>query len=454
MRAVNGLIADALTGHAHGITEGVTAMRGRLNPEQSVVLTRAMGQGFRSDILPSPRDVAAQEPSMVPGLKTTGKILSGPRKFAEVAKVSSVMEGVRHIMGEADMSTEQQNAAIRRFLKLADDQYGGKTAPPTLPAVIQAPLHVLSPLLGYETAQARMAGRALTGDTAALRGMVGNAAIYLATNGLLTYAFTGQAPTGADFLNFRTGKKDNDGTEVRGHLPGIMSNFVDDVVSASQGRYGDILSRKTNPQVTAIAQSLTGRDYQGNPLSAEGRATNILQNLVPLMPTQAHFWKSPEEREYEGQGFPWEAQALGFRGASKKIERSEFMNAAEDIHQAAHSPLDAAQQDAQRQRFDWMDRLEGDGLGKNLDAVVGEMGQAGYKENQIVELVKASQAPGGVLRMSQVLEPQQLAQIWDKASKGEQAQMLPVLAQRLQNRKADEESPQTTQGWMDLVNKW
>jgi uncharacterized membrane protein len=452
MRAVNGLVSDALTGHAHGIQEGVTAMRGRLDPEQNAVLARAMEQGFHSDILPSPKDVTTKQ-TLFPGSDIPGKILSGPRKFAEVAKVSAVMEGTRHIMGDTDLTTEQQNTAIQRLLKLADNQYGGKTKPNTLPTSLQAPLNVMYPLLGYETAQARMAGRALMGDTTALRGLIGNAAIFLGINGLLTYALTGKAPKGEDFLHFATGKKDRDDVEIRGHLPGIMSNFVDDIVSAGQGRWGDIISRKINPQVTAIAESLTGRDYQGNPLTPEGRATNIAKNLIPLMPTQTHFWESPEQREYEGQGFPWEAQAIGVRGESKKEERSKFLNAAYDIRQATRSPLDPTAQQAQQQRFEWMDQLGDEGLTKNLDSVIDAMARTGYDKDQIKNLVRTSQMPGGIPRMAQVLEPQQLSQIWDQASNEEKAQMLPILRDRIHNRK-DTEYPQTKQGWVDLIDKF
>jgi hypothetical protein len=452
LRAVNGVVSDALTGHAHGVQEGITAMRGRLDPEQSEVLAHAQQYGFHSDILPSPKDVAAKK-TLFPGSDIPGKVLNFPRNFAEVAKVSAVMEGTRHIMGDTDLTQAQHDTAMQRLLKLADNQYGGKTKPDTLPTSLQAPLNALSPLLGYETAQARMAGRALTGDTTALRGLIGNATIFLGVNGLLTYALTGRAPKGEDFLHFATGKKDKDGVEIRGHLPGIMSNFVDDVVSAGQGRWGDIISRKINPQVTAIAESLTGRDYQGNPLTSEGRVTNIAKNLIPLMPTQTHFWESPEQREYEGQGFPWEAQAIGVRGESKKEERSRFLNAAYDVRQATRSPLDPTAQQVQQQRFEWMDRLGNEGLTQNLQPVIAEMIKAGYDKDQIKSLVRTSQMPGGIPRMAQTLEPQQLAQIWDKASKQEKLQMLPILRDRVHNRK-DTESPQTQQGWLDLIRKF
>jgi len=100
-----------------------------------------------------------------------------------------------------------------------------------------------------------------------------------------------------------------------------------------------------------------------------------------------------------------------------------------------------------------MDRLGNEGLTQNLQPVIAEMIKAGYDKDQIKSLVRTSQMPGGIPRMAQTLEPQQLAQIWDKASKQEKLQMLPILRDRVHNRK-DTESPQTQQGWLDLIRKF
>jgi hypothetical protein len=77
-------------------------------------------------------------------------------------------------------------------------------------------------------------------------------------NAILTYAFTGQTPTGMDFMAFRTGRKDKDGNDERFLLP----TYVKDLLAYAKQPIRT-LAHKTSPLVSVATDVLNNRDYYG-----------------------------------------------------------------------------------------------------------------------------------------------------------------------------------------------
>lgn len=92
-------------------------------------------------------------------------------------------------------------------------------------------------------------------------------------NAALTYAFTGTAPHGLDYFAFRTGKKDENGSDERFLLPSYMKDIL-----AYATHPGQTLLNKTHPLLSMLNEVLVkNKDYYGeeirNPDSNPGAQT-------------------------------------------------------------------------------------------------------------------------------------------------------------------------------------
>ena len=77
-------------------------------------------------------------------------------------------------------------------------------------------------------------------------------------NAIATYAFTGQQPTGLDYLAFRTGRKDKNGNNERFMFP----SYVKDVL-AYERQPGTTLLNKSHPMFSMLGDLARNREYMG-----------------------------------------------------------------------------------------------------------------------------------------------------------------------------------------------
>ena len=90
-----------------------------------------------------------------------------------------------------------------------------------------------------------------------------------ATNGILTYAFTGQMPHGMDYWAFRTGHKDEHGNEERFVLP----TYAKDILAYARHPL-ETLGNKTHPLVSLMNDIfIKNKDYYG--VEIRGRDSSL-----------------------------------------------------------------------------------------------------------------------------------------------------------------------------------
>jgi replicative DNA helicase len=120
-----------------------------------------------------------------------------------------------------------------------------------------------------------------------------------AANGLLTYLFTGDEPTGTDFWAFRTGGTDEYGRPERFLLP----TYLKDIHAYMQDP-GKTLLAKTHPIISIMGDLLRNKDYYGVTIANEDdnailksieRGEYVLKAFVP-------FWIRGAQKEAERGG--------------------------------------------------------------------------------------------------------------------------------------------------------
>ena len=118
-----------------------------------------------------------------------------------------------------------------------------------------------------------------------------------AINGALTYAFTGTAPTGLDFIAFRSGKKDDQGRPERMFLPTYMKDVMSYWIAP-----GQTLLDKAHPLINIFGQLAANKDYYGVEIS------DPQANLIVRM---------AQDSKFVAKSF----MPFWIRGAQKEIDR-------------------------------------------------------------------------------------------------------------------------------------
>jgi len=148
-----------------------------------------------------------------------------------------------------------------------------------------------------------------------------------AISGALTYAFTGQAPKGLDYLAFRTGEKDQHGNDKRFMLP----TYVKDIL-AYTSQPGTTLLNKAHPLIGAISQLAHNKDYYGyeihDPNASYGAQAGqigkyVLSNFIP-------FWIRGAQKAQSGAGGAV-ASYFGVMPAPNYISQSTLQNRIEQL---------------------------------------------------------------------------------------------------------------------------
>ena len=121
------------------------------------------------------------------------------------------------------------------------------------------------------------------------------------TNGLLTYAFTGDKPAGMDFWAFRTGGKDEYGREERFVLPTYAKDLF-----AYYEDIGHTVLAKTHPLIGLIGDIYRNRDYYGVKVRNEDDPIwqQVADSAVFTGKQYIPFWMRGASKETErGGGF-------------------------------------------------------------------------------------------------------------------------------------------------------
>jgi hypothetical protein len=150
-------------------------------------------------------------------------------------------------------------------------------------------------------------------------------------NAVLTYAFTGQTPTGMDFLAFRTGRKDKDGNNERFMLP----TYVKDLLAYSK-QPGTTVLHKSTPLASVLGDVLNNRDYYGyeirNPndpyVKQAGQAGKyVIKSFEP-------FWIQGAVKAAQAGVSPGRLAApyVGVMPAPAYITRSSIQNQISDLY--------------------------------------------------------------------------------------------------------------------------
>lgn len=101
-------------------------------------------------------------------------------------------------------------------------------------------------------------GKGLGHGTAAAVGIVSS---YFLMNGIANYLYTGERPEGEDWIAFRTGGTEADGTPERSAVPSVMKDFF----GAMRDPVGEA-ENKLHPLGRAVSEVATNKDWRGLPV--------------------------------------------------------------------------------------------------------------------------------------------------------------------------------------------
>ena len=152
-----------------------------------------------------------------------------------------------------------------------------------------------------------------------------------AVNGALTYAFTGQMPTGMDYLAFRTGRKDKDGNDERFLIP----SYVKDLLAYAK-QPGTTLLHKTHPLVSVLTDISNNKDYYGYEIRDPN--ANVAQQAgqagMYVLKAFEPFWIQGVQRSTQAGATPGAVAApyFGVMPAPAYITRSSIQNRISDLY--------------------------------------------------------------------------------------------------------------------------
>ena len=149
-----------------------------------------------------------------------------------------------------------------------------------------------------------------------------------AANAIATYAFTGQMPTGLDYLAFRTGRKDKNGNNERFMFP----SYVKDVL-AYERQPGSTLLNKAHPMFSMLGDLEKNRDYMGYEIrdpnasaavQAGQSAKFVVKNFEPFW-LRGTFQNAPNAQRAA-------AAYIGIMPAPSYIDRSPIQNKIAELY--------------------------------------------------------------------------------------------------------------------------
>ena len=168
-------------------------------------------------------------------------------------------------------------------------------------------------------------------------------------NGVLTYAFTGQRPSGMDFFAFRTGQKDDYGNEERFVLP----SYVKDILAYAR-HPGETLANKTHPMLSMFNDLSRNKDYYGVEIRERGApaGTQAGQAVGYVVRSWEPFWTRGLRRERaRGAGAARQlAPLIGVMPAPRSVTETPAESLAHDLMQEQIPPGPRTREEAARSR--------------------------------------------------------------------------------------------------------
>lgn len=249
-----------------------------------------------------------------------------------------------------------------------------------------------------------------------------------ALNGALTYAFTGQKPTGLDYFAFRDGGKDDSGKETRLLLP----TYIKDLLAYWRDP-GQTLVNKTHPLISLVSELAHNRDYYGTQIrnpsdgavkQTEDAAGYVAKSFVP-------FWLRGAQKVRE-QGGGLKEQALPYVGvmpAPKHVTETPAERTAREFIQQ-RTPGTRTQEDAAKaqERSQIKTALRRGDSQPLKDAVA-----SGDVSRRNVSDMRKSVARPPLVNMVKPLSASEALAVWDKADDTERGVIKTPIVVKIRN---------------------
>ena len=394
----------------------------------------------------------------------TGKIQSSANKYnpllwaAEPMKVGTAAKMGQYALDKVN-SGEWSQAEGRKFAsdqrKIIDDIFGRERGIHTKNPTATVLQRIATPLYKWETAGARTLGRAgkelvkakgnihkttipkVFANTVALTGT-------MAIMGMaLSKYYTGHTIVPQTFSDLgKTGRKNPDGSDETVMGSSIGLPLVEELAMMAKGDVGGVANKVvlSNPFFKPVAEAISGWDYQGNRIpEGMARIQHALFGATPII------GRNPDQ----SVSIP---SLFGVRVIPSSALESPAMDIFKEALRETHRSTPADQQPELQQESDWTRRLRGDWDGKqwNQDAyqVEESMRKNGYTPEQIYSLGKLSQIPPGIEGVPYSrIGPQEMLNVWNKASSEEKRKMLPGLQWKFHHLRLSTENAATRNVW-------
>jgi hypothetical protein len=255
--------------------------------------------------------------------------------------------------------------------------------------------------------------------------LIGSVAV---ANGALTYAFTGQKPTGLDYFAFRDGNKDENGKETRLLLP----TYVKDLLAYWRDPKQTLVN-KTHPLISLVSELANNRDYYGtqirNPSDSVGKQAGeagayVAKAFIP-------FWLRGAEKVREQGGGAKELALpyVGIMPAPKHVTETPAERAARQFIQQ-RTPTTRTQEDAAKaqERAQIKTALRRGDKQPLADAVA-----SGNVSRRNVSDIRKSAARPPLVNMVKPLSADEALTVWSKADDDERAIVKATIVVKLRN---------------------
>lgn len=363
---------------------------------------------------------------------------------------------------EANTHPEWSDAERKRYMDSAVDtinrNIGGEHEPTGLPPTLDKALGIISPYWRFKTAAIRQGANAVQelgkGNFGpAAKGAIGIMISHALQNAIAqmveTKWNTGHAiaPNSLqDLMMHRTGEKNPDGSEKRANIMSSLMPLESAAYEIAHGEAGKAAQTYLDPAAERIAESVTGRDYQGQPMTPLQRAKNV----------GGAFTFPPHVTDDQGNFAPGGIlnQLSGERPAPKAAERSSAQNYLNDVlgqnvHEAGESPEVAAKWQKWSQLASTPEQFRQNGL-----QLYQQMStDPDVTPKQITAAFKRWQTPAGLERsvLSPEVGPADLQTAYHLATDEEKAQMKPGISRRIADLDFEGKSRDEIQAWVSLI---
>ncbi len=421
----------------------------QLGPGQRGTLAEGLGKLFT----PGTRmEGAAQLLTALP--RASNKYVVAPLRTAAMLNLAD------EVNAHPEWSPETAAAYRRSGIDTINRLVGSTHGPTALPPILDKVASIVSPYWRWKTAGARQLAAAVPelakgNPGPAVRALLGTIMVRAIGNtiaqAIATKVNTGsvQLPNNLNdlLLAYRTGAKNPDGSEVRASLVDSFLPVISAGLEAAHKEVGTALQGYIDPEIERIAQSMTGRDYTGHPMTPGQRAENLFGGLM----------YSQGFKNAQGQlsGSATVENLLGpTRLLPKTAERSSATNVLEDaLGQSVRAEENPEAADKWQRWSQLADTPED--FQKNKQQIISEMrdeptvGPAALRSalkhwtqpHDIASLANNGGLSGGDLLAA-----------WNVAGPDEQAKLAPVIANRLSDKKWDGMSRHDIDDWRQLAN--